>query len=63
MTDKYAAKPWSLNDLYPGEDSKELKAALKKIESATAAFEKQRFFLAAAISSAYFLLLVSALPI
>ncbi len=34
--------PWSLDDLYPGHESKQMKAALKELESKVAAFEKQR---------------------
>lgn len=39
---EYTLSRWSLNDLFPGADSAEMKAAIKKLESNVAAFEKQR---------------------
>ena len=42
MSDLYGQRPWSLDDLFPGHESKEMKAALKKIESVTAKFENER---------------------
>lgn len=38
----YTLSRWSLSDLFPGADSAEMKAALKKLETSVAAFEKQR---------------------
>ena len=54
MSESYALKPWSLDDLFPSSESKEMEKALKQIEQATAAFEKQREKLTADISSADF---------
>ncbi|MBX3047272.1 MAG: M3 family oligoendopeptidase [Anaerolineales bacterium] len=39
---EYTLSRWSLKDLFPGADSSEMKAAIKKLESNVAAFEKQR---------------------
>lgn len=50
MNDSYSLSRWSLNDLFPGADSAEMKAALKKLESNVAAFEKQRKKLKASIT-------------
>lgn len=47
---EYTLSRWSLNDLFPGADSAEMKAAIKKLESNVAAFEKQREKLTDAIS-------------
>ena len=47
---EYTLSRWSLNDLFPDADSAEMKAAIKKLESNVAAFEKQREKLTDAIS-------------
>jgi oligoendopeptidase F len=47
---EYTLSRWSLADLFPGADSAEMKAAIKKLESNVAAFEKQREKLTDAIS-------------
>ncbi len=47
---EYTLSRWSLADLFPGADSTEMKAAIKKLESNVAAFEKQREKLTDAIS-------------
>lgn len=47
---EYPLSRWSLSDLFPGADSAEMKAALKKLESNVAAFEKQRKKLKASIT-------------
>ncbi len=54
MTETYPMKTWSLDDLYPGHESKEMQKALKEIEKATADFEKQREKLSDDISVADF---------
>ncbi|QYK51185.1 MAG: M3 family oligoendopeptidase [Anaerolineales bacterium] len=48
---EYTLSRWSLKDLFPGADSSEMKAAIKKLESNVAAFEKQRDKLTDAISA------------
>ena len=47
---EYTLSRWSLADLFPGADSAEMKAAIKKLESNVSAFEKQREKLTDAIS-------------
>jgi len=55
MTDKttkiYSPSRWKLDDLFPGHDSKEMKAALKKLDTEVAAFEKWRKKLKATITT------------
>src|SRR5512145_466379 len=41
-TDLYQLSRWSLADLFPGHESKEMKTALKKLDAEIAAFEKLR---------------------
>lgn len=56
---EYTLSRWSLKDLFPGADSSEMKAAIKKLESNVAAFEKQREKLTDAISDADFKAIVT----
>lgn len=51
----YQKSSWSLEDLFPGYDSSELKAAFEKIESMVADFESRREALAADIPSGTFM--------
>ena len=39
---EYTLGRWSLDDLFPGHESKEMQAALKQLEASVAAFEKNR---------------------
>ncbi|UYN90762.1 MAG: M3 family oligoendopeptidase [Anaerolineales bacterium] len=56
---EYTLSRWSLKDLFPGADSSEMKAAIKKLESNVAAFEKQREKLTDKISDADFKAIVT----
>ncbi|UYN92509.1 MAG: M3 family oligoendopeptidase [Anaerolineales bacterium] len=56
---EYTLSRWSLKDLFPGADSSEMKAAIKKLESNVAAFEKQREKLTDTISDADFKAIVT----
>jgi len=56
---EYTLSRWSLKDLFPGADSSEMKAAIKKLESNVAAFEKQREKLTDTISEADFKAIVT----
>ncbi|MCW5877533.1 MAG: M3 family oligoendopeptidase [Anaerolineales bacterium] len=60
-TSEYTPQRWSLADLFPGHDSKEMKAAIKELESHVAEFEKWRDKLNENISEADFLKLVQAM--
>src|SRR3990172_1521028 len=51
----YELSRWSLDDLFPGHESSEMKAALKQLENEVAAIEKQRDKLTDAISEKDFL--------
>lgn len=42
MTESYPIGPWSLDDLFPGSDSSEMKKALKQLDAKASAFEKER---------------------
>ena len=55
MSENYSLSPWSLDDLYPGHESAEMKKALKTLEANTAAFEKKRDLLSADIAEKDFL--------
>lgn len=55
MTESYAIGPWSLDDLFPGSDSSEMKKALKQLDTKVAAFEKEREKLVPEISEEDFL--------
>lgn len=54
-TDAFQMSRWKLDDLFPGHDSKEMQAALKKLDAQVAAFEKQREKLKPDISEKDFL--------
>lgn len=54
----YSLGRWSLNDLYPGHDSKEMNAALKQLESRVTAFEKFRDKLTPDISEKDFVTII-----
>ncbi len=56
---EYTLSRWSLKDLFPGADSSEMKAAIKKLESNVTAFEKQREKLTDTISDADFKAIVT----
>lgn len=56
---EYTLSRWSLKDLFPGADSSEMKAAIKKLESNVAAFEKQREKLTDTITDADFKAIVT----
>ena len=49
MTTSYTISAWSLADLFPGQDSDEMKAAFAELESQANAFEAQRERLSAAM--------------
>ena len=52
---EYTLGRWSLDDLFPGHESKDMKAALKQLEANVAAFEKNRSKLKPKISKKTFL--------
>ncbi|MCW5875321.1 MAG: M3 family oligoendopeptidase [Anaerolineales bacterium] len=54
-TQEYTPQRWSLTDLFPGHDSKEMKAALKQLEDSVAKFETWRDKLNENLSEADFL--------
>lgn len=60
-TDSYKLSRWSLDDLFPGHESKEMKAALKKLDTLVASFEKQRKKLKKTISKKDFLAILDQL--
>jgi oligoendopeptidase F len=49
MTTSYTISAWSLADLFPGQDSEEMKTAFTELESQAKAFEAQRERLSAAM--------------
>jgi len=63
MTESYAMGPWSLDDLYPGHESKEIEKALKEIEKATASFEKLREKLNAEIGTEEFVAILDTMEV
>lgn len=60
-TQEYTLGRWSLNDLYPGYDSKEVKSALSELDNQAAAIEKWRDKLTADIAEKDFLALLKLL--
>ncbi|HLD94866.1 MAG TPA: M3 family oligoendopeptidase [Anaerolineales bacterium] len=54
-TEAFQLGRWSLEDLFPGHESKEMQAALKKLDSLVTAFEKQRKKLKKTVSKKDFL--------
>ena len=61
MTTTYTQKAWSLADLFPALDSRELKDAFKELESRAAALESKRPLLTDKISQLEFLTLIGEL--
>ena len=61
MTNTYTLKAWSLTDLFPAADSRELKDAFKELESRAAALESKRPLLTDKISQLEFLTLIGEL--
>ncbi len=57
----YAQTRWSLEDLFPAQDSPEMQATLDRLESEVAAFETRRETLSPEISSEAFLEIITAL--
>lgn len=53
--EQHTLGPWSLDDLYPGHESEQMKDAFEELESRVAAFEKERDKLAPDISEKDFL--------
>ena len=60
-TQEYTLGRWSLGDLFPAHDSKEMKAAIKQLEDQAAAIEKWRDKLGNDISDKDFLALLQLL--
>src|SRR3990172_7033517 len=60
-TDPYQLSRWSLDDLFPGHESKEMKAALKKLDTLISSFEKQRKKLKKTITKKDFLAILDQL--
>lgn len=61
MTNTYTQKTWSLADLFPAADSRELKEAFKELETRTAALESKRPLLTNKISQKEFMDVISEL--
>ena len=61
MTANYTQKRWSLADIFPSVDSKEMKQAFTDLEAKASAFEKMRPMLKPEISTADFLAVIHAL--
>ena len=59
--DPYQLSRWSLDDLFPGSESKEMKAALKKLDTLVTVFEKQRKKLKKTIAKKDFLAILDSL--
>src|SRR3972149_6225075 len=60
-TQEYTLGRWSLGDLFPAHDSKEMKVAIKQLEDQAAAIEKWREKLGNDISDKDFLALLQSL--
>lgn len=60
-TDLYQLGRWKLDDLFPGHESKEIQAALKKLDAEVAAFEKLRKKLKKTITKKDFLTILDKL--
>jgi len=61
MTNTYTQKTWSLADLFPAADSRELKEAFKELETRAAALESKRPLLTNKISQKEFMDVISEL--
>jgi oligoendopeptidase F len=61
MTNTYTQKAWSLADLFPAADSRELKEAFKELETRAAALESKRPLLTDKISQKEFMDVISEL--
>jgi oligoendopeptidase F len=61
MSTNYQLSPWSLEDLFPSQDSPEMQAAFSGIETQVAEFEKRRGQLNDAISTELFMQIVEQL--